>query len=249
MGDDTARRWLLVSDVDDTLTGDQPALFRLCQALSKNRSRVKFALNSSRPAGSVDKTVADYFPEGFAPDAIITGLGTEIRVDGAWLAGWQDQFVDWPREKIVAIVESMGFEPHAPEFQTPAKASFAVPGRDNAERVLAALKHEGLPFQSIYSGTSDLDLIAPEAGKDAALRYLAKHFSIPPERTIAAGDSGNDLAMFQAAGRAIAVGNARVELLETMPRSTTYHAVASHAAGVFEGLVANGVLPETADDN
>jgi len=142
------------------------------------------------------------------------------------------------------MVESMGFRPHADEFQAPAKASFAVPGREMATKVLALLTENRLSFEALFSGESDLDILAPGAGKDAATRYLAGHFEIPYERVVAAGDSGNDLAMFEAAGRSIAVGNARSELIEAVPREKTYRARARHAAGVHEGLVAFGILPD-----
>ena len=137
----------------------------------------------------------------------------------------------------------MGYAPHDDIFQTDGKASFAVPGKDDVERILEGLRRSGIDFRSIYSGKSDLDILAPGAGKDAAMRYLAEQLGIPVERTVAAGDSGNDLALFEAAGKAIAVGNARRELLSSLPRHKTYLAKAHHAAGVEEGLTALGILP------
>ncbi len=235
--------WLVVSDVDDTLTGDRDALFRLWSVLRDAEEPIRFVLNSSRPARSVDETIRDYFPQDFCPDAIITGLGTEIRIGGALLTEWAARFESWPRQEIVDLVEDFGHAPHPDVFQTPAKASFAVPDERAVERLLEVLSQRGLPFRAIYSGASDLDLIAPGAGKDAALLFLAKHFSAGPGRVIAAGDSGNDLAMFEAADRAIAVGNARRELRYAAPRHKTYFARADHAAGVLEGLQAYGVLP------
>ena len=243
-GDDSRRPWLLVADVDDTLTGDREALDMLWSAIVSHRERMLLALNSSRPAASVDATIEDYFPAGFAPDAIITAMGTQIRVGGTWIDEWGSRFLDWPRQRIVAIVESLGFEPHADEFQAPAKASFTVPGDDRVERVLNILAGNGLRFEAFSSGDSDLDILAPGAGKDAATRFLAGHFGISTERIVAAGDSGNDLAMFAAAGRSIAVGNARPELIAAVPREKTYCARALHAAGVHEGLVALGILPD-----
>lgn len=236
-------RWLLVSDIDDTLTGDRAALDGLWDAVCKAAPPLKFALNSSRPSASVDETIADYFPASFAPDAIITGLGTQIRVKGDWLEDWSARFADWPRDEIAARVLAMGFEPHPPQFQTPGKASFAVPGKEAYALVLAELQRNHLPFQALFSGESDLDLLAPGAGKDAASRYLAEFYGIAPDRIIAAGDSGNDLAMFKAAGRAIAVGNARRELIDAMPVEKTYLAKSHHAAGVHEGLIELGILP------
>lgn len=243
----TAGTWLLVSDIDDTLTGDRAALDLLCRKLRQEPRGLSVALNSSRPVASVDETLRDYFPEGFVPEAVITGLGTEIRVGRSPLESWQRQFADWPDRDVRKLVQELGYPAHAEIFQTPGKASFAVPGKQDADRVLDRLSREGIAFRSIFSGVSDLDILAPGAGKDAAMRHLASHLGLPMERTVAAGDSGNDLALFEAAGRAIAVGNARRELLDALPREKTYCATAHHAAGVHEGLVALGLLPEDAN--
>ncbi|WP_299811952.1 HAD-IIB family hydrolase [uncultured Roseibium sp.] len=238
--------WLLVSDIDDTLTGNREDLNRLWQSLKLRHEGCKLALNSSRPAVSVDRTLAEYFPADFAADAIITGLGTEIRLGRYLLESWQKQFLDWPDKDVRRLVMELGFSPHADIFQTEGKASFAVPGKLEVERILERLEKERIPLKYIYSGASDLDILAPGAGKDAAMRHLADHLAIPMEHTVAAGDSGNDLALFEAAGRAIAVGNAREELLAAMPREKTYRASANHAAGVLEGLIELGMLQQAA---
>jgi len=242
MGERDHDQWLIVSDIDDTLTGDREALARLWAAIQPFRGTIRLALNSSRPSASVDKTIREYFPADFAPDAIITGLGTEIRAGNGFIADWSRRFETWPRQEIVDLVLGFGHKPHADEFQTLGKASFAVPDRVAVDRLLAALSTRGLPVRALYTGESDLDLIAPEAGKDRAMVFLAQHFNVPSGRLIAAGDSGNDLAMFQAADHAIAVGNARRELRHAAPRYKTYFARAPHAAGVLEGLQAFGVL-------
>ena len=236
--------WLVVSDIDGTLTGDRDALHELVDGLQARRESVRIVLNSSRPAVSVAETLQKEFPAGFSPDGIITGLGTEITMGDVVVEEWAGQFVDWPRQAIVDVVERFGHQAHPDIYQTPAKASFSVPDRAAVDEVLAALAARGLPLQAIYSGASDLDLIAPGAGKDEALRFVARHFGIEEGRVIAAGDSGNDLAMFQAADKAIAVGNARDELLATAPKDKTYFARARHAAGVAEGLRALGVLED-----
>ena len=242
-GGTAAGPWLLVSDIDGTLTGDRMALERLWAAVLRHPDRLRLALNSSRPAASVDATLATEFPAGFLPDAIITGMGTEIRLGGTWAADWTARFERWPRDAVFALVGGMGFAPHAAEFQTAAKLSFAVPDPEARSRVLAALDAAGLPVRAVFSGESDLDLLAPGAGKDTAARFLATRLGIPADRMVVAGDSGNDLAMFEAGGRAIAVGNARRELIEAMPPAKSYRARAPYAAGVLEGLVALGILP------
>ncbi|MBW8636273.1 HAD family hydrolase [Hoeflea sp. WL0058] len=238
----TREPYLVVSDIDDTLTGDAQALCDLADILAAHRDTVRFALNSSRPSASVDKTIETEFPPGFEADACITAMGTEIRVDGALIGDWEARFSDWPRDEIFRIVEAEGHPPHATEFQTRYKVSFAVPRGGPQDHVREILAKTGADCRFIASGADDFDIIPSLAGKDNAAIFLAGFLGISTERLIVAGDSQNDLAMFQVAFRAIAVGNARLELLDAMPVNTSYRATRNHAAGVIEGLRHFGVI-------
>lgn len=243
----TEGKWLLISDVDDTLTGDDAALEALAEAVATRSPRLTVALNSSRPADSVDRTVAEVFPKNFRYNAIITAMGTQVRVGGEWVDAWTQRFADWPRQAIVDVVLGLGHRAHADEYQTPAKASFAVPAGEAQDQVSAELEKQKLPCRMIASGTDDLDILAPGGGKDHATLFLAKHLGVDPKtHLVVAGDSANDLAMFKVAPHAIAVGNARAELLDAMPPNTSYHAKARSAGGVLEGLEHFGVWAENA---
>lgn len=57
-----------------------------------------------------------------------------------------------------------------------------------------------------------LEFLHPEATKGHALSYLAKHYRIPQEQTMAIGDSWNDHEMIQVAGLGVAMGNAVASL-------------------------------------
>lgn len=57
-----------------------------------------------------------------------------------------------------------------------------------------------------------LDALSPRATKASALRFLAEHFEIPMERTMAIGDNWNDLEMLETAGFAVVMSNAPPEL-------------------------------------
>jgi len=238
--------WLLVSDIDDTLTGDDDALAALAALLARHRDRLRLAVNSSRPAASVADTLADEFPPGLVPDAAITALGTEIAVAGRPLASWQARFAGWPHGRAFAILAGLGHRPHDAIFQTPRKVSFAVPAGAAQAAARRALAQAGIECQVIASGKDDFDVIPEGAGKGAATLHLAAEFGVAPARVIVAGDSGNDLAMFRAVRRGIAVGNARRELIEALEPGTFYHARAAHAAGVIEGLVHFGAIPAPA---
>jgi phosphoserine phosphatase len=54
----------------------------------------------------------------------------------------------------------------------------------------------------------------PEGGKAAFARQLMIRFGVPPERTLAAGDTQGDLELFDCAGIRVAV-NPRSQLLRT----------------------------------
>ncbi len=242
--------WLLISDVDDTLTGDAAALQSLGEAIESRRDKLFVALNSSRPAASVDRTVAEVFPPGFPIDAVVTAMGTEVRFDGIPSSVWSARFEGWPRDDIAEAVTALGHTPHDAEFQTAFKASFAVPRGSAQEEVRDALAERGLPCRIIASGADDLDILPPDAGKDHATRFVHEHFrrehGVSADHLVVAGDSANDLAMFQTAPHAIAVGNARDELITAMPPDRSYRARAHHAAGVLEGLRHFASLPSTA---
>ena len=58
----------------------------------------------------------------------------------------------------------------------------------------------------------NLEIFTSQAGKGNGLRLLAEQLSIPIEKTIAVGDSTNDMTMIQAAGLGLAMENAVPEL-------------------------------------
>jgi hypothetical protein len=60
----------------------------------------------------------------------------------------------------------------------------------------------------VQSQTYYLDVTALKANKGDGISALAKALDVPLGETIAIGDQANDIAMFERAGRAIAMGNA-----------------------------------------
>jgi len=235
------RRWLLVADLDDTLLGE-PEEFRAFEA-AVARAGLLWALNSSRPLGSVHEGLER---DGLAPapDAWIGAMGTEIEIGGEPLKAWTGRFSGFDRGTVDRVLETLGFEPHADEFQTPFKASFAVPS-GHWEVARRALEAAGVEAQFLGSGESDFDVLPPGAGKGEATRFLAGYFDVDPDRLIVAGDSANDLAMFAVSRRGIVVGNARRELRAAVKKEHAYFAEGPRARGVLEGLRHFGAMEES----
>ena len=91
---------------------------------------------------------------------------------------------------------------------------------------------------TVCGGYSNLEFTRRDASKGIALKRLAGLLSIPVESTMAIGDTENDLAIIQAAGIGVAMGNATdhiKEMADYVTTSNTEDGVAS-AIEHFTGL-------------
>lgn len=82
------------------------------------------------------------------------------------------------------------------------------------------------------SGVQKLEIGNPNASKGKALTFMAKHFDVPLEYTVAIGDNLNDLSMFEVAGVSIAMGNAE----EIVKKHATFITKDHNDDGVAYGL-------------
>lgn len=82
-------------------------------------------------------------------------------------------------------------------------------------QVSAACAGQGLKAKVITSGTGGwryIDVVSAGAGKLESLEYVRGLLGFSRSATVAAGDSGNDVAMLSGRNRAIVVGNAQPDL-------------------------------------
>lgn len=230
---------LIISDLDDTLLGDDDALRRFAGWYEEMRPNFRLAYSSGRFRDSIFRSIATTdLPE---PDAVICGVGTEIYETGVDepLAGWP-QIVDnqWDASAIHAACAAYPeLELQPAEFQSRFKISFYGHGLDEAylARLRQSLEAVGQKASVVYSSDRDLDILPARTHKGAAAGFLAQHWMIDRRCVIVAGDSGNDATMFHEGFRGIVVGNAKPEL-RALAGPRIYHAADSYAAGVVEGL-------------
>lgn len=86
--------------------------------------------------------------------------------------------------------------------------------RSLAERIRRALLTQVSLARTEYlqRDLALLDVLAPQATKANAFRFLARRLGIPCGRTMAIGDNWNDLGMLEAAGLGVVMANAPGEL-------------------------------------
>lgn len=69
-------------------------------------------------------------------------------------------------------------------------------------------------YNAVCGGYNNLEFTKAGVDKGVGLRQLAKYLGVPIEQTMAVGDTENDLAILQAAGIGVAMGNATPEIKE-----------------------------------
>ena len=238
---------LLITDLDNTLVGNDRSLDRLNQILDRYRqtwgTKIVYATGRSRDSYQELVTTQSLID----PDVLITAVGTEIYVGTSTTPDreWADKLsLNWHREEVAAIASRFAdLEPQPQSEQRPFKASYYL-----SPSVVAAvvpqlqelLSHQGLDAEIIYSGNKDLDILPRGGDKGKAVQFLRDRWQIDPAQAVVCGDSGNDISLFKYDNeRGIIVGNAHSELRlwhELHPVNHHYLAVADYAAGILEGL-------------
>jgi sucrose-6-phosphatase len=245
-------QWLLVTDLDNTLVGDDNALQTLNQRLEKARRQEHIVLvySTGRSLTSYHQ-LCEQTPL-LAPDILITSVGTEIyelgsdRPDVKWSEHLQP---NWDHDLVSKIASQFdALKPQAKPEQRPFKLSYFLEEAIAAQvmaKLSDALQTEGLSTQLVYSGGIDLDILPQAANKGKAMQFVQAQLGIAAPKTVVCGDSGNDIALFTGEeNRGIIVGNAQPELLNwhvQTPSPYRYLARSPYAAGILEGLHYFGV--------
>jgi sucrose-phosphate synthase len=235
---------LLASDIDNTLTGC-PAGAADFTAWDRTRN-LGYVVATGRSFAAARAVLAQWrLPE---PDAFIVDVGTRIMLadpGGEWHE-WADYAAsldrDWDRPAVVAALAPLGLTAQPSDTEGPHKLSF-FGDAEAATTIRRALLAAGLSARVVFSHGELIDVLAPHAGKAAAIAAYAARHGLSLADCIAAGDSGNDVDMLEACGHAIVVGNAGAELAGLNPRTGLNRVRGRHATGVMEGLAAIGIVP------
>lgn len=235
-------KYLVISDIDDTLLGNDTALDGLRVLLQKHSETIAFGVATGRHIDSAVKVLNEYKIHW---DIIISSVGTEIyytkqkRID----KGWHNHLkLKWKPDKIKEILKPLPILSLQTESFTQREYKISyykderVAGKDAIPIIHNALSQSRLAYNLVFSHDIFIDILPYRASKGKAIRYLSTKWKIPLAHIITAGNSGNDKDMLTGNICGIVVGNHEKELESLKKSNCIYFSKGKYAAGVIEGL-------------
>jgi sucrose-phosphate synthase len=241
--------FLFISDIDNTLTGDENGLKKLGSYLEENHSSVCFGVATGRHLESAKEILDKY---NLKPDILITSVGSEIYYGKNLLAdkGWS-AFIRrrWYPDRIKEALkdfEGLSLQTEVGS-QRSFKVSYDIKGvKDFNNLVLEVTKElekTKSAFNLVVSHENFLDILPYRASKGSAIKYIAWKWNIEGNKVITAGDSGNDIDMLKKPFKGIVVANHEKSLDKLKDAKNIYFTERSNAHGVIEGLKKLKVIP------
>jgi sucrose-phosphate synthase len=230
---------LIITDLDNTLTGDPEALSELVD-LIKGCDHVGFGVATGRRLDSATALIDELgLPR---PDLIDTDCGTQLHY-GAKLTpdrSWRKSIgYAWKPAAVRQVLDALpGLALQKDTHQSEFKISYEVDTRTapTISRIKKILREAGLRAKVIMSLGMYLDVIPVRGGSDLSLRHVLWKWGFAPEHVLVAGDSGNDAGMLLGRTLGVVVANHSKELNRLKNKPRIYFAQASHAAGILEGI-------------
>ncbi len=230
---------LIVTDLDNTLTGDPEALAEFASILDENE-HIGFCIATGRRLDSALELIADLrLPR---PDVMDTDVGTLLHYGDKLTPdrSWRRQIgYAWKPDDIHAVLDDLpGFYLQGELHQSEFKISYEIDTEvaPSLMKIKKRLREAGVRAKTVLSLGMYLDILPVRGGSEMAVRHLMWKWGFSPENVLVAGDSGNDAGMLRGRTLGVVVGNYSPELerLRNYPR--IYFAEQSHARGIIEGI-------------
>jgi HAD superfamily hydrolase (TIGR01484 family) len=234
----------LAVDLDGTFLGgsdrDRSVLYDL---IERRRSEIALIFVTGR-----DIPFASGLSESHGtpqPDLIIGDVGTSVVVGPHWhpheaTEGWIDSC--WPGTASAEAIMSRRSKLKKQDVFGGRRLSYFYD--DPAEAKAAAAEIDAAGYAALTSADLYFDVLPRGVNKGETLLKLIAHESLPQERVLCAGDTMNDLSLFQTGLKGVAVGNAEPRLREAIQGlDNVYSAERTGAGGILEAIERFDLLP------
>ncbi|MCW5572493.1 MAG: glucosylglycerol-phosphate synthase [Steroidobacteraceae bacterium] len=239
-------RLVLATDLDGTFLAGEPGQRQSLYRLVDQHPQIRLIWITGRALEAVMPLLAD--PALPRPDFLVCDVGATV-LDGQSLQPVQPLqsriAARWPGERPVA--EAMNAFPGLRRQEVPQerRCSYYYDPEDFAgqrEQIEQAARDLGC--DALYSAARYLDILPPRTNKGRTLSELVRLLKLPRAGVLVAGDTLNDLSMYEAGFRGVCVGGSEPALLEaTAGRDGVLHARDPGCGGILEAIEHFGLLP------
>jgi glucosylglycerol-phosphate synthase len=234
--------FVLATDLDGTLlAGGVEARRRVRDLFAAANAGVRLVFVTGRALESILPLLSD--PTIPTPDYIIADVGaTIVRGDLRPVGDVQrDIAARWPGSQ--AVIKALAGFPGLKRQSVPQERRCSFLASESAVTPALRKAVDALGCDLLLSAGCYLDVLPRGVGKGPALLRLAEAEDIDPATIVVAGDTLNDLSMFETGLRGIVVGGAEPELVERVRKRPLVHIAAGEGCdGILEGLVRHGAV-------
>lgn len=236
--------FILATDLDGTfLAGTERARGRMVDLFGARSSKTHLVFVTGRGLETVLPVLSD--PLVPTPDFIVADVGsTVVRTDKLEPVNplQTEIAARWPGTHRVLRALEPFTALRRQEVPQERRCSFLLESPElpaGLEEAVAALGCELLRSAGRY-----LDVLPRGVSKGSTLLGLARALGWDPARILVAGDTLNDLSMYETGLKGVVVGEAEPALIEAVKGRTQVHVAREPGAGgILEGLSHHGFLP------
>jgi len=230
---------LLVTDVDDTLTGDDEALATLLERLETTDAKVGFGIATGRTLNEALALMEEL--DVRVPDVLITAAGTELHYGTRLLPdrSWERQIrYRWDRDGVDSVVSAIPGLQRIAASTTRYRLRYRLDAvrAPNLREIRRHVRQHGLRVTTILDHEVFLDVVPVRASSGLAIRFFCFKWNLEPQRLLVAGDSGNDWDMLSGDTLGVVVSNHTPELERLRGRPRVHFSQSPHARGILEGI-------------
>ncbi|MEZ5961390.1 MAG: HAD family hydrolase [Hyphomonadaceae bacterium] len=241
------RALLLAVDLDGTFLGGSDDERRTLYGLvDRHRDDIALVYVTGRDIEFASGVAGDGVAP--SPDLIIGDVGTSVVVGPTWtphtaLQSWIDEC--WPGpERAMQVLEGRTYLAPQRVFGG-RRLSYFYDNHAAAEK--AAVDIEAAGYAALLSANVFFDVLPRGVNKGQTLLRLLAHEGFASERVLCAGDTMNDLSLFETGLRGVAVGNSEAPLRDAVADMRNVYCARRHGAGgIVEAIAHFNLLPTAA---
>ena len=238
--------FILATDLDGTfLGGTEDERRRLYDMVESRRDELLLVFVTGRDLPFIRTLCSDTMVPW--PDYVIGDVGTTIaggpdiapleELEAPIAAAWSDRGAE-----VRALLDGApGLSLQPTPFRYRVSYDYDPAAFDPA--LVPQVEARG--FDVLISADRFLDVLPPGIAKGPTLLRLIDHLALDRARVLVAGDTLNDLSLFETGLAGVAVGNSEPALKQRLgTRETVYHSQGDGAAGILEAIHHLQLLPE-----